>query len=142
MKKLFTLSFAALLGLSTFANPNEKVLKSFHQTFSQASDVRWVDYPDYYSVSFSYSGIRSRINYDKSGHILRSIRYYEPALLPLSIYTGLQNEYKQAKLFGVTEITEGSRVIYFVKMETAHHWITLQVDASGNSQVFEKYRKA
>lgn len=142
MKKFFALSIVALLTTGAFANPNEKVLRSFEETFSTASQVKWQEYSDFYTVSFVYSGIRSRVNYDKNGNILRTIRYYQPSFLPLNIYTRLMQEQKSRKLFGVTEVSEGDQIAYFVKVETAKHWLTLKVDANGNSEIVERYRKA
>jgi len=143
MKKLVVFCFATLFVASAFADPNEKVLKSFSETFSNAKNVTWNEYVDHYSVSFLFQNIRSRINYDKDGNILRSIRYYDPALLPLNIFTRLKREQGPSKkLYGVTEITEDNETVYFIKVETEKHWITLRVDAVGNSEIYEKYKKA
>lgn len=143
MKKLIVFSFATLLVASAFADPNEKVLRSFTETFSNARNVTWNEYADHYSVSFFYQNIRSRINYDKDGNILRSIRYYDPSQLPLSIFTRLKKEQGPShKLFGVTEISENNETVYFVQVETERHWITLRVDEVGNSEIYEKFKKA
>ena len=57
---------------------NEKILKSFNETFAAAQHVKWQEYKNYYTVSFVHSGIRSIVNYDKNGYILGSLRYYAP----------------------------------------------------------------
>ena len=143
MKKLVVFFFATLFVASAFADPNEKVLKSFTETFANAKNVKWNEYVDHYSVSFLYQNIRSRINYDKDGNILRSIRYYDPSMLPLNIFTRLKKEQGSSRqLNGVTEITENNETVYFIKVETPKHWITLRVDEVGNSEVYEKYKKA
>lgn len=142
MKKMIILISACLLTAVSFAyDPNTKVLKAFSQTFSTAENVKWQEYSDHYSVSFEYSGTISRINYDLEGNIIASTRYYQPNMLPLNIYTKLKKENPSKELFGVTEITVAEEMVYFVKMQSAKHWITLKVDASGNSEVYEKYRK-
>ena len=142
MKKSIILCFGCLLAAASYAfDPNTKVLKAFSQTFSAAENVKWLEFTDYYSVSFLFSGIRSKINYDKEGNILGSTRYYDPIALPISIFTKLKREYPAKELFGVTEITAGSDMVYFIKMQDAKHWVTLKVDALGNSEVYEKYKK-
>lgn len=142
MKKIIILLLACVVTSTAFAyEPNARVMKAFKETFTAAEDIRWQEYTDYYSVSFSYSGIRSKIQYDMEGNILGSTRYYQPALLPLHIYSKLKNVNSSKELFGVTEVTVGDEVVYFVKMQDARNWITLKVDASGNSSVYEKYRK-
>jgi len=142
MKKVLMIICAACIGAAAYAyDPNEKVLKSFRETFTQAEDVRWDESADHYTVSFLSAGIRSKVNYDKEGNMLSSIRYYSPQLLPLNIFNKLKKENPKKNLFGVTELTTGSDVTYYVKMEDGKHWFTLKVDESGNTQVFEKYRK-
>lgn len=120
---------------------NEKVLRSFKETFSAAEEVKWEEYKTYYTVSFVHSGIRSKVNYDKDGKMLGSIRYYAPQMLPLNVYNRLKMEYSRKELYGVTEVTFGTDVTYFVKMQDAKNWITVRIDALGNSSIHEKYRK-
>jgi hypothetical protein len=142
MKKLFVILACALLTVSAYADdPNEKVLKSFNETFSGAEDVKWEEFSTYYTVSFVNAGIRSKVNYDKEGVMLGSIRYYSPSMLPLNIQNKLKKEYSKKSLFGVTEVTFGTDVTYYVKMEDEKNWITVKVDTGGNSQVTEKYKK-
>ena len=150
MKKIITLLTCALLTAGIYANvpierifdPNEKVLKSFNETFTGAEEVKWEEYPTYYTVSFVNSGIRSKVNYDLDGNMLGSIRYYAPQLLPLNIINKIKKENPKKKLFGVTEVTFGNDVVYYIKLEDDKYWTTVKVDASGNTKVFEKYKKA
>lgn len=142
MKKLLTVICFMLLVAGAYAfEVNEKVLRSFKETFSSAEEVRWEEFKSYYSVSFVHSGIRSKVNYDKDGNMLGSIRYYAPQLLPLNIYNRLRMDYSKKELFGVTEVTAGTDVAYFVKMQDSKNWITIKIDASGNSSIHEKYKK-
>ena len=143
MKKLFVVLCSTFIFATAFAyDVNEKVLKTFEQTFTNAQSVKWEEFKTYYTVTFTHAGIQSKVNYDLEGNMLGSIRYYEPQMLPLNIFNKLRKEYSNEKLFGVTEVTFGDDVAYFVKIETAKNWITLKIDASGNSQVHEKYKKS
>ena len=60
--------------------------------------------------------------------MLGSIRYYAPQMLPLNIYNRLKKEYSKKELFGVTEVTFGTDVTYFVKMQDEKNWITVKID--------------
>jgi hypothetical protein len=82
------------------------------------------------------------VNYDKDGRMIGSIRYYAPQLLPLNIYNRLRMDYPKKELFGITEVTFGTEVTYFIKMHDDKNWITIKLDASGNTSVHEKYKKA
>lgn len=142
MKTVIMFICATLLGAATYAyEPNEKVLKSFNETFNTAEEVKWDEGDNYFTASFLSAGIRSKVTYDKEGNMMSSIRYYSPQMLPLNIFNKLKKENPKKSLFGVTEVTAGSDVAYYVKMEDGKHWFTLKVDESGNYQVVEKYKK-
>jgi hypothetical protein len=142
MKKVLAIVCSMMFVAGAYAfEVNEKVLKSFKETFASAEEVKWEEYKTYYTVSFVHSGIRSKVNYDKDGRMLGSIRYYAPQLLPLNIYNRLRMDYSKKELFGVTEVTFGTEVTYFVKMQDEKNWITIKIDASGNTSVHEKYKK-
>ncbi len=144
MKKLFSIIFATVLVTTAYAyraEVNEKVLKSFRETFNLAEEVKWEEYNTYYTVSFVHGGIQSRVNYDKEGSMLSSIRYYAPQMLPLNIFNRLKKDYQNKSLYGVTEVTSGTDVTYFIKLEDEKNWITIRVDANGNEQLYEKYKK-
>ena len=145
MKKLLAILASTLLVVSAYAldpNVNEKVLKSFKETFSAAEDVKWEEFQNYYTVSFNQSGIQSKVNYDQSGTMLSSLRYYAPQMLPLNIYNRIKKSYAKKEMFGVTEVTFSNEVVYYVKLQDEKAWITLKIDGVGNAEVVEKYKKA
>ena len=129
------------MSLAAAYKVNEKVLKSFNETFAAAQDVKWEEYKNYYTVSFVHSGIRSKVNYDNNGYVIGSLRYYAPQNLPLNIYNRLRKEYSNKELYGVIEVTVEAEVTYFVKIQDEKSWITIKIDPSGISTVSEKYRK-
>ena len=149
MKKVILLATSAFLFLSTtFANVdpdredvNEKVLKVFEATFPVVTDVKWKEYTDYYSASFKQNGIQTEVRYDKEGNFISSLRYYKEERLPLSILTQLKKRYSSRNIFGVTELTVGSDVAYFVTLEDEKTWLVVKADQAGNMQVQDKFRK-
>src|SRR6478735_1118824 len=137
MKKLLAILASTLLVVSAYAldpNVNEKVLKSFKETFSAAEDVKWEEFQNYYTVSFNQSGIQSKVNYDHSGTMLSSLRYYAPQMLPLNIYNRIKKSYAKKEMFGVTEVTFSNEVVYYVKLQDEKAWITLKIDGVGNAE--------
>lgn len=143
MKKVIAITLGLLITAGAFAfDPNEKVLKAFNETFSSAQEVRWEEFPNYFSVSFVSSGIRAKVNYDKEGNMLSSMRYYGPQLLPLNIINRINKENPKKTMFGVTEVTVGGNLVYYIKLQDAKSWYTLKVDTEGNSQMVERYKKA
>ena len=74
--------------------------------------------------------------------MLSSIRYYTPSMLPLNVLNKLKKDHPKKSLFGVTEVTSGTQVTFYVKMEDEKNWYTIKTDGSGYSEVYEKYKKA
>lgn len=143
MKKLALLLFAALLSAGVYANkPNvsEKVLKAFNETFSNAENVSWHEVDGQYSVHFLQSDIRYIVYYNKRGSIISSMRYYKPCLLPTNVLSIIKQQYPGMKPFGVTEITSGGNMAYFIKVEDGNFWYTIKADSYGGSEVYEKLK--
>lgn len=145
-KQLLTLSFLLFVSAGAFAFDgfviSEKLLQSFKQTFPNAQEVKWLETGEKYIVNFKENGILTKIDYDKDGNFVSSLRYYSEKNLPLNILTKLQKKYADKKIFGVTEMTSDSNVDYYIKMEDDKNWITVKSNADGNFQVVEKYKKA
>jgi hypothetical protein len=145
MKKVFVLLLAAGFSLSLYAKPvdvSKKVLKVFNETYSNAKDVKWGEVNDMYTVSFSMSGILTKLVYDKDGAVVSSLRYYQPEYLPINIQNSLTRRFAGKKLYGVTEVGSSEGMVYFVKIYDAKFWYTVRVDSDGTSEVTEKLRRA
>jgi hypothetical protein len=140
------LILACLLSVSAgvFAKDiiSEKLLKSFKQAFPNAQQVKWLEQSDKYTVNFTENGILTKIDYDKDGNFIGSLRYYTEKNLPVSILVKLQKKYADKKIFGVTEVTNESGVEYYIKLEDDKNWITVKSNNEGSMQVVEKYKKA
>jgi len=121
---------------------NEKLLKSFKQTFPNAQEVKWIEQQDKYTVNFKEKGILNKIDYDKDGNFLSSIRYYSEKNLPVNILVKLQKKFAGKKIFGVTEMNQDSSVTYYIKLEDEKNWITVKSDSDANLEITEKYSKA
>ena len=150
MKKLLAIGVSlVMLTATTFANVdptvdnvNEKVLRAFQETFPVVNEVKWKEYPNYYTVSFKQHNIQSEVRYDKEGNFLSSLRYYKEDMLPLSVLHEVKKKYSKKSIFGVTELIVGTEVAYFVKLEDEKSWLTIKADQQGNLSVYEKLRKS
>lgn len=144
MKKLVLLVCAAMLSAGLYANNpavSEKVLKAFRETFSSAENVSWHEVDRQYSVHFFQSDVRYIVYYNKAGKITASMRFYTPALLPMTILSELNKSHSDKKAFGVTEITSGGSTAYFIKMQDDNNWYTLKADAYGSMELVEVMQK-
>jgi hypothetical protein len=137
---LLTLS-AGSFAAETFTI-SDKLLQTFKQTFPDAIQVKWVEQADKYSVSFKQNDILTKVDYDKDGNFVSSLRYYTEKNLPVTVICRLQKKYAGKTVFGVTEVATDATTEYYIKLEDAKSWTTVKSDADGNMQVVEKYKKA
>jgi hypothetical protein len=147
---------ACLLTLSAgvFADPHftisdkphftisDKLLETFRKTFPDAMQVKWVEQPDSYMVTFKQNDILTKVNYDKDGNFVSSIRYYSEKNLPVTIICRLEKEYAGKSVFGVTEVATQNGTEYYIKLQDDKNWYTVHSDSSGNLERIEKFRKA
>jgi hypothetical protein len=121
---------------------SEKLLQAFKQTFPDAEQVKWLEQENKYTVNFKEKGILTKIEYDKDGNFLNSLRYYTEKNLPVNILCKLQQKFADKKVFGVTEMATETSVEYYIKLEDNDSWVTVRSSIDGNMQVTEKYKKA
>jgi hypothetical protein len=146
MKKII-LSAALLVSIVSFAatsplEVNEKVLKSFKETFEQARDVVWQEYENYYQANFKMDEIQVRAQYDQDGVLIKTIRYYgEKQLLP-NIVAKIRKKYGNREVFGVTELTSAEEVSFQITLKDEKNWYVVKSDALGNLEQLEKFKRA
>lgn len=138
--------FAALLfaGIAASAGttPNEKVLKAFKETFTNAEKVVWHDLDDQYQANFWQNSINVRVRYDDDGNLLETTRYYYEKDLPPIILSKLKKKYPERTVYGVTEITTQDEVTYYISMNDDKNWYSVKADAVGNMEQTDKYKRA
>lgn len=121
---------------------SEKILQIFKQTFPRAEEVKWAEQVDKVTVDFRDGGISTKVEYDKDGNFLSSVRYYTERDLPLNLLCNLQKKFPGKTVFGMTEMTTESEVNYYIKLEDATSWMTVKSGTDGNMEIVEKYKKA
>jgi hypothetical protein len=145
MKKLIILTglFAALsVAASSPPEVSEKVLNAFNKTFMKATDVVWHEMRNLYEASFKQSEIISRAIYDANGNLLRTTRYYSQENLPIHILTKIQKKYAGKSIYGVTELSTGDGVSYYITLQDDTHWYVVESDSWGSLEQTKKFKKA
>jgi hypothetical protein len=120
---------------------SEQMLQAFRQTFPDAKQVKWVEEPNGYQVSFRQNDILTKVEYDKDAHFVSSLRYYSEKNLPVTIMCQLQKKYAGKTVWGVTELSTEMSTEYYVKLVDDQNWYTVRSDGDGNMQLVEKYKK-
>ena len=122
-------------------NISEQLLQSFKQTFPNAEQVKWLESSDKITVNFMDAGILTKVDYDREGNFVSSVRYYYEKNLPVNIICKLKKKFAGKTVFGVTEMSTDSSVDYYIKLEDEKSWTTVKSDVDGNMEVVEKYKK-
>jgi hypothetical protein len=145
-KNLLTAAcLTGLLSLGAFsvkADVNKKVLNSFYSVFSKATNIKWAEYQDHYFVSFTQNDVLVKANYDMTGNMINSIRYYKEQHLPLNVLCQLKKSYPSKTVNMVTEVNDANGTNYFIDLKDEKGWTVIQSDDSANFNVVDKFKKA
>lgn len=142
MKKFFvTLITLLVFKTLVFADVNERLLYSFNKAFPLAVNTKWSEDADGYFVSFTQSGILSKVAYDLKGDFVYALRYYHEENLPVSILMAVKEKFKNKKIFAVTELSTSDDISYHIKLEDAKNWYGIIVTASGNITLEEHFKR-
>ena len=146
MKKVIMLFVISCFTIATInANPvieiNEKVKKSFKETFPEAKDVSWYDNGDTYRVVFKRNGIDNRVDYSTDGTVLATTRYYEGKYLPAFLLSRLNKKFADKKIHLVTELNNENGLEYHITLYDAKKWYVVKAYPGGSMYVYDKYNK-
>ncbi len=139
MKKIFVYAASILITVSaSAAAPTSKVVKSFSETFPNATNVKWNDESNGYSVSFAQDGNLQKIFYSKHGNFKCSWKYNDGKHLPANLTVALQQNYKNSNIIGVTEFANTLGAVYEVKLSSNNDVYSVMSSADGNIISSEK----
>jgi len=151
-KLLIFASCCGILLLSSFmvsgspgnddAPVNEKVLKSFHSVFNNASHVQWSETNDRFNVSFTQNDVMVRAEYDKYGNMINSIRYYDAQHLPLNILCKVKAQYATKSIDVVTEVSTVDGMAYLIQLQDEKGWTIVRSDIDGTLSLQDEFEKA
>ena len=146
MKKFFSFFIAAGIFLSFgFINPDinisPKVLDAFNQYFNNVKNIKWFSGENTYMVSFEQNNIRTRIDYDKEGNFLSSVRYYSENNLPFNILLKIKEKYKGKTIKIVTEVINQGSILYSINVEDEDTIYVIESDSDAYTHLVKKYKK-
>ena len=146
MKRIIYLAFLLTGFVATAtASPsevNEKILKTFSETFTAAQNVTWQEYEDYSQANFSIDKVQVRAQFAEDGRLIRTPRYYsERELLP-NIVARLKKKYAAKEIAGVTESSSDDEVSFVINVKDENNWYVVKSDVYGNLLQTDKFKRA
>jgi len=111
--------------------------RHFHRLFSSGvSSEYWFKSAEGYQVSFVRDALRHQAYFDIRGTYLYSLKYYAGTKMPKVSADLVKRKYPGYQLDVVTEITDGEKVFYLVKVISDESVKTLSV-SDGKIEVLE-----
>ena len=145
MKKILFAAFLVISGFGSMAagwGINEKLVQTFRETYPDAVEINWFEFPDSYAVNFKEGAVRAMIEFSKDGTFVKSTRYYQEKNLPYYLIAAIHGKYPAKKIYSVTEISTSDDIDYYIKLEDEKTWMTVKINSDGNIKVLEKFGKA
>jgi hypothetical protein len=135
-------SSAVLVSENTAPASMSKAVRNFDKPFKNVIDEKWYVMPDGYRVNFTAKDVRFRLDYDKKGNWLHTIRYYDEKKLPVEIRRLVVSSYLDYSIRTVEEIEAPHDVkFYVIHLEGEIDWINIKV--SDNEIIeLEKIKKS
>ncbi len=116
---------------------NIHAFRHFRKRWPAVSGETWTKADQCYIVAFTENSQRNQARFDLHGGFLYSLKYYSGSDISPDLSGLLQKKYPDYRIDVVTEITDGEKVFYLVKIENASSVKTLSI-AEGKVEVFEE----
>lgn len=117
---------------------NIRAFRHFHQRFPSVLGESWAKLPDGYIVSFMENSFRHQAHFDQRGGFLCLVKYYEGKDLSRDLTVFLGRRFPDYSIGVVTEITDGEKTFYRIKIENASFVKTLSI-CDGQTEILEEW---
>jgi hypothetical protein len=119
-----------------------KAVRNFVRFYKNISDEKWYEIPDALIAIFTFNDINYRIDYDKKGNWLHTMRTYSENKLPADIRHLVKSSYYDYNITFVQEIEKPREPFtYVVHLEGKTKLINLRV-SSGEMDQWQKFDKS
>ena len=107
---------------------NIRAFRRFHRLFPSAADgERWFKSPEGYQVSFLLDAQPHQAYFDRRGVYLYSLKYYGEKEIPRAAGDLIKMKYPDYEIGVVTEITDGEKTFFLVRISNPSFVRTLSV---------------
>jgi hypothetical protein len=121
---------------------NVKAVRHFLRHFDNVSNDEWYDAPDRSVVTFNSNGVRYRVDYDKQGGWIQTIRTYDATKLPSDVREAVRISYYDFNIFQVQEVEMPLHPVnYFIHLEGKTKLINLRI-YNGEIEELQKFDKS
>jgi hypothetical protein len=108
-------------------NINARVLRSFHDSYGEVPDAKWVKSDNGFAVVFKDNGMNKTIYYKLNGSVDTEIFYYTEDKLPKQVRHLVKSHFYDYAITYVTEVRKNDAIAFYVKIEDASTIKTLKI---------------
>jgi hypothetical protein len=120
---------------------NPKAVRDFMRSYKTVSNEEWYELPDALVAMFSLDSINYRVDYNRRGIWLHTMRTYDENTLPKDIRHLVKSSYYDFAIRLVHEIeTPRYAFTYIIKLEGKRELINLRV-INGEMEEWQKFKK-
>src|ERR1700761_9055091 len=117
---------------------NIRAFRHFHRLYPDLNGAEnWYKSSQGYEVSFLQSNRRNRVYFDQGGAFLYALKYYPGKEIPRRTGESIKKSYPDYRIDVVTEISDGEKTYYAVKIINPSFVKTLFID-DGKMDVIEE----
>lgn len=129
-------SFTFASTLPSKTDVSERAKKALSSRFPKAESIKWVENKNgqSYTAYFWLYDVKTVANYNQDGDLVSVLRYYHEDRLPMEELTLLKSKYADKSIAGITELTIGDDVSYYIKLEDNAHWYTVKISGDEMEQ--------
>lgn len=120
-----TATIAPVVPRLNYINP--KAVKDFKKTFKGVRDEQWYGMQDGWRVNFQVDHVIYRVDYNKKGYWLHTVRCYGDDRLIDEVKALVATNYPDYIIRLVEEIDAGYTTSYIIHLEGKAYWINLAV---------------
>jgi hypothetical protein len=130
--------------LSTSPAPGESVYRNeiavravrhFTSSYPDAQEERWYLINNGFMAKFSKDNVKIRIDYDKKGNWLYTIRYLTEKMLPRDVRAQVKSTWFDHNISSAEEIQVGYSFIYLLHINEGEDWKIIRVADGEMSEV-------
>jgi hypothetical protein len=132
----------ASVGALSRSDVKSKAAKDFASTYKGISSENWFEEPNGFLAMFTSKDVRYRLDYDKKGNWLCTIRTYDESELPADLRRLVKSSYYDYNIIGVNEIEmPRDNFTYIVYLVGKTNLINLRIH-DGEMEEWQKFVKS
>ena len=125
---------------NSISDIHPRAINDFQKSFKDISNEKWSKSNEGYFASFNLDSVQTRVDYNRKGRWLETIRYYSEKKLPDDVKNFVKNVYRHYDIIGGAEISSYKTLVYVVHIRDEAHIKVISI-YDGEMQEIQNYTR-